>query len=41
MRPLKRHGVQKHKSARKFRHDSQRTKAINMHGGLARGGWRL
>lgn len=40
MRPLKRHGVSKRKSARKFRKHSSQTKAANM-GGLARGGWRL
>lgn len=40
MRPVKRFGVNKRKSARKFRKHSSRTKALNM-GGLARGGWRL
>lgn len=41
MRPSRRHGVNKHRSAKKFRRNSMHTKAINMHGGLARGGWRL
>lgn len=40
MRPVKRSGVNKSRSARKFRKNSKRTKALNM-GGLARGGWRL
>lgn len=39
-RPSRRHGVSKGRSARKFRHDSSRTKVINMRG-LARGGLRL
>jgi len=41
MRPVKRHGVNKYHSAKKFRKNSSRTKAANMNGGLARGGWRL
>jgi len=40
MRSLRRHGVNKRKSARRFRHATSKTKAANM-GGLARGGWRL
>lgn len=41
MRPLKRFGVNKHRSARKFRHSVGRTKAPNVAGGPMRGGWRL
>lgn len=41
MRPSKRYGVNKRRSAKKFRKHSMQTKALNMHGGLARGGWRL
>lgn len=41
MRPLKRHGVNKHKSARKFRGHSHRTKAPNVVMAPMRGGWRL
>lgn len=41
MYPSRRHGVNKGRSAKKFRNDSRRTKAANMRGGLARGGWRL
>lgn len=40
MRPSKRHGINKRKSARTFRKHSRHTKALNMTG-LARGGWRL
>jgi len=40
MRTLRRHGVNKRKSARRFRKSMSQTKAANM-GGLARGGWRL
>lgn len=40
MRPLKRHGVNKHKSAARFRRGSRRTKAANMQGPM-RGGIRL
>lgn len=40
MKPLSRHGVNKHSSARKFRKSSQRTKAANMAGPM-RGGIRL
>lgn len=41
MRPLKRHGVSKGRSARKFRRDSGRTKALNVRAVPMRGGWRL
>ena len=41
MRPSRRGRVNKGRSARQFRKNSTRTKAANMHGGLARGGWRL
>lgn len=41
MRPLKRHGVSKYKSAKKFRHHGRHTKAANVNVGLARGGIRL
>lgn len=40
MYPLKRKGVNKRRSARKFRGHMKRTKVPNV-GGLARGGWRL
>lgn len=40
MYPSRRSGVNKGRSARKFRKQSGRTKAANI-GGLARGGWRL
>lgn len=40
MVPSRRRGVNKGKSARRFRKNVKRTKAANM-GGLARGGWRL
>lgn len=41
MRPLKRSGVHKGKSARHFRHQSQRTKGLNLAGAVMRGGIRL
>lgn len=41
MRPLSRDGVNKGRSARKFRGQIGRTKAANMSKGLMRGGWRL
>lgn len=41
MRPLKRHGVNKRRSAGKFRRQTSRTKAPNVQKGLMRGGWRL
>lgn len=40
MRPLKRHSVSKKHSARKFRKNVGRTKAVNMKGPM-RGGIRL
>jgi len=40
MRPVKRFGANKGKSARQFRRNTKRTKAANLQG-LARGGWRL
>lgn len=40
MRPVKRHGVSKGRSAKQFRRNSQRTKAANMKGPM-RGGIRL
>lgn len=41
MRPVKRFGVNKHRSAGKFRHQVGRTKAINMRNPVMRGGIRL
>lgn len=41
MRPLKRKPVRKSNSARSFRKDSGRTKALNMRGAPMRGGIRL
>lgn len=41
MRPLKRHSVNKHKSAKSFRRMAGRSKAPNVAGGPMRGGWRL
>lgn len=41
MRPVKRFGVHKHKSARKFRSNAGTTHRINMKPLPMRGGWRL
>lgn len=41
MRPIKRYGVSKGKSARKFRHNVGHTKSINLVGPVMRGGIRL
>lgn len=41
MRPTKRHGVNKRKSAHKFKKNIQRTKAPNSVHAPMRGGWRL
>lgn len=41
MRPLKRHGVNKHRSASKFRRHASKSKAPNVVGAPMRGGWRL
>lgn len=41
MRPVKRYGVSKHKSARHFRANVGRTKAPNVTLSPMRGGWRL
>lgn len=41
MRPLKRSGVNKHRSARSFRRHSRKTNARNIAGGPMRGGIRL
>lgn len=41
MRPLRRTGVSKGRSARKFRNMSRYTKAPNVAMGPMRGGWRL
>lgn len=41
MRPLKRHGADKHRSAGKFKHNVSRTKSVNVRGAPMRGGWRL
>lgn len=41
MRPVKRYGVSKGRSARKFRKHSRRTAGINMKGAVMRGGIRL
>ena len=40
MRPVKRHGVSKHRSAAKFRRNVRRTKGANVNAPM-RGGWRL
>lgn len=40
MRPVSRRGVNKHRSARKFRRNVGRTKAPNMKMPM-RGGWRM
>lgn len=39
MRPSRRYGVNKHRSANQFKRNSGRTKAANMN--PQRGGWRL
>lgn len=41
MRPVKRFGVAKGRSAGKFRHQVKRTKGANMRLGQMRGGWRF
>lgn len=41
MKPSSRHGVNKRRSAAKFRGDTMRTKSANMAGPSMRGGWRL
>lgn len=41
MHGLRRRPVSKSRSARKFRHQSSRTKAPNMSSTPMRGGWRL
>lgn len=41
MRPLRRKPVNKHRSARSFRKQSQRTKGANMSGPVMRGGIRF
>jgi hypothetical protein len=41
MRPLKRKGVSKYRSARSFRRHAKTTKAANMAVNPMRGGWRL
>lgn len=41
MRPVKRGGVNKFRSARKFRSQSHRTQSRNLRGAPMRGGWRL
>lgn len=41
MRPLQRRGVNKGRSARRFRRNIRRTKAANIAAGPMRGGWRL
>lgn len=41
MRPNRRRGVSKYRSARRFRKQSSRTKVVNIRPGLARGGIRL
>lgn len=38
---MRRHFVNKHKSAKKFRKNVSQVKAANVSGALARGGWRL
>lgn len=41
MRPSKRHGLNKHRSAGKFRAQAGRTQPVNMRGMPMRGGIRL
>lgn len=41
MRPLKRHGVNKRRGAKKFRNQVSHTKAPNIVMAPMRGGWRL
>lgn len=41
MRPLRRSGVSKVRSARKFRKQIGRTKGVNLRGAVMRGGIRL
>lgn len=41
MRPIKRQGVHKGRSASKFRHNVKRTKGANVSHAPMRGGWRL
>jgi len=41
MRPVSRHGVSKHKSAKSFRHKVAKTHPKNMRQRPMRGGWRL
>lgn len=41
MYPSKRHGINKNRSAKKFRSQHGRTKQVNVKAGLARGGIRL
>jgi len=41
MRPVKRYGVSKGRSAGKFRHQVSKTKSVNMRGAPMRGGIRL
>lgn len=41
MRPVKRYGVSKGHSAKKFRNNTKFTKSPNMRAAPMRGGWRL
>lgn len=41
MKPSRRHPVNKNRSARKFRRQAGRTKALNVRGPMMRGGTRL
>jgi len=41
MRPVKRYGVNKGHSSRKFRSNSRKTKSPNLRAMPMRGGWRL
>jgi len=41
MKPVSRHGVNKHRSARQFKRNTRTVAAANTAGGLMRGGWRL
>lgn len=38
---MRRHSVNKYKSAKKFRKNVSQVKAANVSGALSRGGWRL
>lgn len=41
MKPVSRHNVNKHKSARRFQGHTRTVAAANVHNAPMRGGWRL